>query len=78
MLHLYLGEKVSDGIVCKNLVKKVLENYQLPYITITPTFSLCPKHGYICGEHDYCPHCDQEIRYTGDTKDNETRKLYTI
>ncbi|MDD5769979.1 MAG: ribonucleoside triphosphate reductase [Candidatus Gracilibacteria bacterium] len=77
VLHLYLGEKITDGKTCKNFVKKVLENYSLPYITITPTFSICPKHGYISGEHDFCPRCDEEIGYTGEKQDIETRKIYT-
>lgn len=77
VLHLYLWERVSDGPACKSLVKKVLENYQLPYITITPTFSICPKHGYIAWEHDYCPKCDEEIGYTWEKFDQETRKIYT-
>jgi len=59
------------------LVKKILSNYQLPYITITPTFSICPKHGYLVGEHDYCPICDEEIGYTGEIYDLETRRIYT-
>ena len=62
VLHLYMGEKL-EAEQCKLLVKKVLENYQLPYITVTPTFSICPKHGYISGEHDYCPKCDEELGY---------------
>ncbi len=49
----------------KKLVKRIAENYELPYFTITPTFSICPKHGYIPGEHEYCPKCDAEIGYTG-------------
>ncbi|MDD3302750.1 MAG: ribonucleoside triphosphate reductase [Candidatus Gracilibacteria bacterium] len=77
VLHLYLGEKVTSGKSCKNLVRKVLENYRLPYITITPTFSICPKHGYISGEHDFCPICDEEIGYKGEKQDLETRKIYT-
>lgn len=77
VLHLYMGERVSDAASCKNLVKKVLSNYQLPYITITPTFSICPKHGYIVGEHDYCPRCDEEIGYTGTKFDIDTRKIFT-
>ncbi len=77
VLHLYLWERVSDGPACKSLVKKVLENYQLPYITITPTFSICPKHGYIAWEHDYCPKCDEEIGYTWEKFDTETREIYT-
>lgn len=76
VLHLYLGERVSSGKACKNLIKKVLTNYQLPYITITPTFSLCPKHGYLCWEHDYCPSCDAEIGYIGDSIDKKSRQTY--
>lgn len=77
VLHLYLWEKITDWKTCKAFVKKVLENYQLPYITITPTFSICPKHGYIVWEHDYCPKCDEEIWYTWEKFDVETRKIYT-
>lgn len=76
VLHIYLWEKVSNGKWCKQLVKKILTNYQLPYITITPTFSLCPKHWYIVGEHDYCPKCDAEIGYIWTTKDKEKRVEY--
>lgn len=61
VLHLYMGERVSSPEVCKTLVRRVLENYRVPYITITPTFSICPKHGYISGEHKYCPICDEEL-----------------
>ncbi len=61
VLHLYLGERVSSSDSCKNLVKKALENFKLPYITVTPTFSICPQHGYLQGEHEFCPHCDEQI-----------------
>lgn len=77
VLHLYMGEKLTDAAVCKSFVRKVIENYQLPYITVTPTFSICPKHGYIAGEHDFCPHCDEEIGYTGQKFDMNTRLQYT-
>lgn len=77
VLHLYMGERISDATACKNFVRKVIENYQLPYITVTPTFSICPKHGYITGEHDFCPKCDAEIGYTGQKFDMNTRDLYT-
>lgn len=60
VLHLYMGQRVSSAKVCREIVKRVLTNYRLPYITITPTFSVCPKHGYISGEHKYCPICDEE------------------
>jgi anaerobic ribonucleoside-triphosphate reductase len=57
VLHLFLGERISNAQIAKNLVKKVFENFHLPYITLTPTFSICPVHGYIAGEHFYCPKC---------------------
>ncbi len=60
VLHLYMNQRISSSKVCRNLVRKVLTNYRLPYITITPTFSICPKHGYLSGEHKFCPICDEE------------------
>ena len=56
-----MKEKLENKNVCKNLVKKIASNYRLPYFTITPVFSVCPIHGYIAGEHEYCPKCDEEI-----------------
>lgn len=64
VLHGFIGEQIKDPELTKNLVKKIAENYSLPYFTITPTFSICPKHGYIAGEHYYCPKCDEEIGYS--------------
>lgn len=61
VLHLYMAERVSNADVAKTLVRKIFENYTLPYITFTPTFSICPIHGYLAGEHEYCPICDAEI-----------------
>ena len=61
--HIYIGERISSPEAVKNLVKKIAENYKLPYFSITPTFSICPKHGYIQGEHFYCPKCDCEVGY---------------
>ncbi len=61
VLHLYMREKISTAEACRNLVKKVLSNFRLPYITVTPVFSICPKHGYLAGEHEYCPKCDKEL-----------------
>ncbi|TCT44638.1 ribonucleoside triphosphate reductase [Martelella mediterranea] len=61
VLHLYMGSRLSSGEACKNLVRRSLENFRLPYITVTPTFSICPKHGYIEGEHQFCPKCDAEL-----------------
>lgn len=55
--HLFIGEEISDIETVKTLVKKVFEKNRLPYITITPTFSICPTHGYIAGKHFTCPKC---------------------
>jgi len=59
VFHGFLGEKISKDAV-KILVKKISDNFRLPYFTLTPTFSICPIHGYIEGEHEYCPKCDEE------------------
>lgn len=58
--HLFLGERLSDTASVKALVKKIFEKFRLPYITLTPTFSICPTHGYIEGEHFTCPKCTIE------------------
>jgi ribonucleoside-triphosphate reductase (formate) len=60
VLHLFTGEKLSDIESVKNLIKRVFEKYKLPYITITPTFSICPSHGYLSGENFTCPKCTIE------------------
>jgi len=65
VLHLYMSEKLSSTKAVKKLVKTVITNYRLPYITITPLFSICPKHGYLSGEHEFCPICDEEIVNNG-------------
>ena len=61
VLHLYMNERVSSSEACKNFVRRVLENYRLPYVSVTPVYSICPKHGYLKGEHKFCPLCDQEL-----------------
>ena len=61
VMHLYLGERISSAEACKKLVRRSLENFRLPYITVTPTFSICPVHGYLAGEHRFCPTCDAEL-----------------
>ncbi len=61
VLHLYMSERISSSSACKALVRRVLENYRLPYVSVTPVYSICPKHGYISGEHKYCPLCDKEL-----------------
>ena len=57
VVHLFLGERVSDEDSVKNLVKKVCDNYRLPYFTLSPTFSICPNHGYLAGEVTKCEQC---------------------
>lgn len=57
VFHTFLGEKISDWKVTRNLVEKIATNYRIPYFTISPTYSICPDHGYITGEHYECPHC---------------------
>lgn len=59
VLHLYLGEAISDVEIAKSIIKKAFTNYKLPYLSLTPTFSVCPSHGYISGEHFNCPKCGQ-------------------
>ncbi|EAT99780.1 ribonucleoside triphosphate reductase [Campylobacter curvus] len=68
VFHLYMKERISSPEACKELVKNIITNYKLPYITITPVFSVCSKHGYIAGEHEFCPICDAELI------ENEKRK----
>jgi len=61
VLHLYMNERISSSEACKNFVKTVLTKFKLPYITVTPVFSVCPIHGYLNGEHEYCPKCDEAL-----------------
>jgi ribonucleoside-triphosphate reductase len=63
VFHGFLGESMPSGKSTRTLVKRIAENFRLPYYTITPTFSICPIHGYIPGEHEFCPYCDQECGY---------------
>ncbi|MBB5216027.1 ribonucleoside triphosphate reductase [Parapusillimonas granuli] len=61
VLHLYMTEPLSSADACRSLVRRALGNFRLPYITVTPTFSICPVHGYLGGSHPFCPKCDDEI-----------------
>lgn len=61
VLHLYMSERISSIEACRKMVKNVITHHRLPYITITPLFSVCPVHGYLQGEHEYCPKCDDII-----------------
>jgi len=64
VFHVFIGEHDPDPTATKKLVRKIASNYTLPYFTMTPTFSICPVHGYIAGEHTYCPTCDKELGIT--------------
>ena len=59
VLHMFLGERVTDWQTCRSLVQKIANNYRLPYFTITPTFSICRSHGYLAGEVERCPQCKE-------------------
>ncbi|QEA38427.1 ribonucleoside triphosphate reductase [Pistricoccus aurantiacus] len=61
VLHLYMREKLSSATACKALVQRALSRFRLPYLTVTPTFSICPVHGYLAGEHEFCPRCDEAL-----------------
>ncbi len=71
MLHLYMGEPVSSGEAAQKIVRTIFENYKIPYMTLTPTFSICPKHGYLPGRHEFCPKCDAELGITPDDVSNK-------
>ncbi|MFW5728544.1 MAG: anaerobic ribonucleoside-triphosphate reductase, partial [Spirochaetota bacterium] len=62
VFHAFLGEAISEWESCRSLVKTIATNYTLPYFTISPTFSVCPIHGYLAGEHFTCPKCEAEQR----------------
>jgi len=71
VLHGFIGERLPSGDAAKKLVRKVAENFKLPYFSLTPTFSVCPKHGYLSGEHKFCPSCDEEIGYKSEIADKQ-------
>jgi ribonucleoside-triphosphate reductase len=62
VFHVFLGESIEDWRSCRDLVKSIASNYRIPYFTISPTFSVCPVHGYLPGEHFHCPKCKTEIQ----------------
>ena len=72
MLHLYMGEPVSSGEAAQKIVRTIFENYRIPYMTLTPTFSICPKHGYLPGRHEFCPKCDAEIEVAANQNEQKT------
>lgn len=59
VFHTYAGERIQDAMALKALIRKICTNYHLPYLTFTPTFSVCPSHGYINGEKEQCPICGE-------------------
>jgi ribonucleoside-triphosphate reductase len=60
VVHCFLGERIHDTDIVKNLVRKIASNYKLPYFSLTPTFSICPEHGYLAGEQKICPRCNAQ------------------
>ena len=66
VFHGFLGEKIDSIESTKKIVKRIAENFSLPYYTLTPSFSICPEHGYLSGEHYYCPKCEREAEAAGD------------
>jgi ribonucleoside-triphosphate reductase len=60
VFHLYMPERISSAAACKELVRRTLTRFRIPYLTVTPTFSICPVHGYLAGEHPFCPLCDEK------------------
>jgi ribonucleoside-triphosphate reductase len=71
VVHVFLGEQIDDWKQVRRFVRTIAENYRLPYFTISPTFSICPVHGYIAGEHAFCPydHSEEELSKFGITLD---------
>ncbi|MFZ1705279.1 MAG: ribonucleoside triphosphate reductase [Saprospiraceae bacterium] len=74
VLHLYMSEKIKSAESCRNFLHKVMTNFRLPYVTVTPVFSVCPVHGYLNGEHEYCPKCDDEILLNKENHKNEINR----
>jgi len=67
VIHFFLGEAIRDVATVKNIVKKITDKYSLPYFSLTPTFSICPVHGYIPGEYEFCPyeHTEEDLKKYG-------------
>lgn len=76
VVHFFLGERLYSNDAVKTFIMKIFENFEIPYITLTPSFSICPKHGYIPGEHEFCPLCDEELKQKAKNMQNlEENKL---
>ncbi len=78
VLHGFIGEAMPSAESVKKLVHAIAHKYHLPYFTITPTFSICPKHGYLVGEHPFCPKCDQEIGFIREAREVEESKVQAV
>ncbi len=80
VVHLFVGEEIPDGEVVKRLVKAVVTNFRLPYFSITPTFSVCPVHGYIPGEYQFCPykHTKEDLEKFGIELELDEDKLSQV
>lgn len=74
VFHAYLGERIHNWKACAELIKTIFTNYRLPYLTISPTFSVCPVHGYLDGEQEYCPRCKDEKLHEIDKKIEKLQK----
>ncbi|MDR1059502.1 MAG: ribonucleoside triphosphate reductase, partial [Treponema sp.] len=76
VFHTFLGEAVEDWRVCRDLVKTIAHRYRIPYFTVSPTFSVCPVHGYLQGEHFHCPKCreDEEKKLQGKIRELEKER----
>ncbi|HEY1406402.1 MAG TPA: anaerobic ribonucleoside-triphosphate reductase, partial [Spirochaetota bacterium] len=84
VVHCFIGEQIDDPSMAKMLVRRIAENYRLPYFTLTPTFSICPVHGYVPGSYKFCPydHSDADLEAFGiDVKEydsSENRRVVQI
>ncbi len=76
VLHAYMSERVTSPEACRELLRRILTRYRMPYVTITPTFSICPKHGYLKGEWDFCPTCDEALGIEAPRLDADIRLTY--
>jgi anaerobic ribonucleoside-triphosphate reductase len=77
VVHIFLGESIEDWRIVRNLTRKIVERFSLPYFSFTPTFSICPVHGYIRGEHFHCPypHTEEELEEFGDIAELSRKQL---
>jgi ribonucleoside-triphosphate reductase len=76
VLHVYLSERISSAEACRELLRRILTRYHMPYVTLTPTFSICPKHGYLEGEWDFCPSCDKALGIEAPRLNEDIRRIH--